>query len=128
MKKNNSRGLARALYDACQKASPEKQREIIKKFILFLAKKNYLQQMSLIIKELTAYDKEKTGIKKIEVTVAQDLKIQEIEKMLGTEASKMEIEKKIDPSLLGGIIVRWQDKIFDASIKKQLILLKNSIK
>jgi len=128
MKKNNSRILARTLYDACQKAGPEKQREIIKKFVLFLAKKNYLQQMSRVIKELTAYDKEKSGIKKIEVTVAQDLKTEDIEKMLGAEASKMEIEKKIDPSLLGGIIVRWQDKIFDASIKKQLILLKNSIK
>jgi F-type H+-transporting ATPase subunit delta len=65
-----------------------------------------------------------SGTSRAEITFREnpsesDLKkiIEGLEKLTGNE---VEIEVKIDPSILGGIIVKVEDRVFDGSIKTQL--------
>jgi len=42
-------------------------------------------------------------------------------------AKKVEIKSSVDPSLIGGIVIKIGDTVYDGSLKKQLQLLKESI-
>ena len=57
-----------------------------------------------------------------ELTAARDLKLDSgtqilLEKLVG---KKLHIRQKVDPSLIGGIVLRVEDLLFDGSIKKRL--------
>ena len=58
------------------------------------------------------------------VTTARDLAVSEYESVsvILTEklGKKVELQKVVDPSIIGGIIVKIGDKVFDASSKRQL--------
>jgi F-type H+-transporting ATPase subunit delta len=65
-----------------------------------------------------------SGISRAEITFGEnpsdsDLKkiTEGLEKLTGDE---VEIEVKIDPAIIGGIIVKVEDRVFDGSIKTQL--------
>lgn len=65
-----------------------------------------------------------SGISRAEITFGEkpsDLDLKKIteglERLTGDE---VEIEVKIDPAIIGGIIVKVEDRVFDGSIKTQL--------
>jgi F-type H+-transporting ATPase subunit delta len=41
---------------------------------------------------------------------------------------KVELTEKIDPSIIGGFILRWGDKQVDASVSRKLRLLRMNFK
>lgn len=71
------------------------------------------------------------GIRHAVVTTAVDVKpkfktqlYKKLEKSLG---SKLEVEEKVDPDILGGFILRVDDLQMDASIKGKLANIKKSL-
>lgn len=44
-----------------------------------------------------------------------------------TEAQQITLSEKIEPSLIGGFVLNYDSKIVDASLKSNLISLKNKI-
>ncbi|MEG3072284.1 MAG: F0F1 ATP synthase subunit delta [Peptococcaceae bacterium] len=53
----------------------------------------------------------------------------ELRKILGTLAGqKVQISFTVDPSLVGGVVVRMGDKIIDGSVKTRLASMKESLK
>jgi F-type H+-transporting ATPase subunit delta len=82
--------------------------------------KTLLKSKESILRKLRAA----SGISRAEITFGEnpsesDLKriTEGLEKLTGSE---VEIEVKIDPTIIGGIIVRVEDRVFDGSIKTQL--------
>lgn len=71
------------------------------------------------------------GIVSAEVTTAVELGATEeaalITKLVATTGKTIELEKHVDPSIIGGIILRIGDRVVDGSIKGQLAALREKM-
>ncbi|CAI9103094.1 OLC1v1001528C1 [Oldenlandia corymbosa var. corymbosa] len=97
--------------------------EITKNFLVVLAENGRLAQIENIarrFKEITMAHKGE--VKAIVTTViplppAEEKELREtLQEVIG-EGKKVHIEQKIDPSILGGLVVEFSQKVFDMSIK-----------
>jgi len=105
--------------------------EELKKVLLLMAQKDRLGIVREFASEFENFVDLRLGIVKAEIVSAVEMdeetlsRIKEkIENLFGKEA---EITVKLDPSLIGGFIVKVADKVLDASIKTQLEMLKKAI-
>ncbi|RKQ63158.1 ATP synthase F1 subcomplex delta subunit [Thermovibrio guaymasensis] len=103
----------------------------LKKILLLMARRNRLGLLKDFKEEFESFVNSRLGIVKAEITSASELdqetldKIaKKIEELFGKRA---EIVVKLDPSIIGGFIVKVADKVLDASIKTQLENLKKAI-
>lgn len=68
---------------------------------------------------------------RVQVTVAQPLdeeQLQEVRQRVGRALGKTAIvEQKIDDSIIGGLVVRVQDKVMDASVRAQLQAMRQQL-
>ena len=80
--------------------------------------------LEIINKFLNLADKE-LGKKKIEIYTADELPTKDLEKLF--QSLNFEIKTKIDKSLIGGIKIKHENKIFDNSIQYQLNQLKKTL-
>ncbi len=85
--------------------------DIHKYFVELIDKINNRQQ----IKVITSVRLEKSVLKNIENSISEKLK------------KSIIIEEAIDESILGGIIIKIDDKLIDGSIAKDLNILKNKL-
>ncbi len=105
--------------------------DYIVKFILHLSEVRVIKALPEIIRMATSlYLEKKKKAKAIVMTPLQITKEQEnklrasLKKVTDRE---LDIEYAIDPSLLGGILVRIGSTMYDTSIKSQLRLLKDEL-
>ena len=103
----------------------------LKKLLELMAQRNRLGLLRELLQEFEQFVNERLGIVKAEIISAMELdeevlkKIKEkIEQLFGKKA---EVSVKLDPSLIGGFVVKVADKVLDASIKHQLEELKKAI-
>lgn len=70
------------------------------------------------------------NIKQLSITSAHPLTAEQREEMIKRASAwancEIEIEEKVDPELIGGFILRLDDKQIDASISSQITELKSS--
>jgi F-type H+-transporting ATPase subunit delta len=71
------------------------------------------------------------GIKVVEVTTAvavtdevRSAIIKKLEENSMLKGKSIELKEKVDPSILGGLVVQVDDKLFDASIRHDLQHIK----
>jgi len=105
--------------------------EELRRVLLLMAEKNRLGILREFVSEFESLVDAKLGIVKAEITSATELdentleKIKtKIEELFGKKA---EISVNLDPSLIGGFVVKVADKVIDASVKTQLENLKKAI-
>jgi len=125
--KNSNKQYAQALYLAIQGLKGEKLSKTLKQFAGLLALDHKLSQADQIISEFVKFSKKQEGIIEMEVESARrvDIKILEkIEKIFGGE---IEVTEKINPDILGGLIIKTEDRILDFSLKTQLLNLKQNL-
>lgn len=103
----------------------------LSRLLLLMAQNNRLGIIRAFTSEFERYVDSRLGIVKAEIISATELdnetlsKIKDkIEKLF---RKKVEITVQLDPSLIGGLIVKVADKVLDASIKTQLEMLKRVI-
>lgn len=119
--------FAKALFLAAQNKKEEEKKEIAKRFLVFLKKKNKIYLLPQIIKIYQEYLKKKEG----EIFFAHHLD----EKILMKIKEKLEnfLEKgtilkvKIKKELLGGFLLKTENYLIDASIKGLLEKIKSSL-
>lgn len=127
MKKQSNKQYAKALYDVSKDAPKGHWAEIAKQFLVLLQKERMLVKVNLIIEEFERYTKKQAGIKELEVESARELDkttLNKIKKMFGENS---EVKMTVNPDLIGGIRVKVDDIIYNASLKKQLSKLKTSL-
>jgi F-type H+-transporting ATPase subunit delta len=127
MKINDRKQLVRALYQVLEKADKDEQTKLLNNFVEFLQKKHCLKQAGQIIDEFEIFAKKQQGIKSVEIWSVSSLDKNMLEKIKNIFGKKVETVEKINPGLLGGLIIKVEDKILDGSIKKQLKTLKNKL-
>lgn len=61
------------------------------------------------------------------ISLPDDLRNKLVEKLTALTGSRISIKEKVDPEIIGGLILKIGDRIIDGSIRKDLEALKNKI-
>ena len=117
-----------ALKAVCDKAGISRATE---KFVMFLADKGAASGLSTVLERAVALYLERGN--KVKATVLSSVKIKDAElkrikkALSGITGKEVEIDTEQDPTLIGGLLVKVGSRMFDASIKGQLRLLKEEL-
>ncbi len=129
--KFDAKQYAQALFDSLEGTDPKDVDLVLNNFVEVLALNNDTKLFPQIEEEFHKLELAKKGAKLAEVTTAHPLSkenerdiIQELNKIVKGD---VEIKKKIDEKLIGGVVVRLDDQLIDASVKKQLEELKDEL-
>jgi len=124
--------LALSLYELADGKSSSQVKAVIKKFVELLSGKNMLAASDKIAIEFVKIWNEKHGIIEAEVSSASDLDKDSVKlvknyiaKLSGAE--EVLISEKTDKNILGGVVIKYGDRVVDGSLKTQLADLKNSL-
>lgn len=115
--------MGKILYELTANKEGRALEEAVQIFLVFTKEQQLLSKISYIIAAFEAYAKQQQGIVPMTVTTVHPLSkkiIQTIEESIG---KKIELTEKIDPSLIGGIIMQTPDVVLDGSVKTQLRIL-----
>ncbi|XP_023525831.1 ATP synthase subunit O, mitochondrial-like isoform X6 [Cucurbita pepo subsp. pepo] len=97
--------------------------EVVKNFLVVLAENGRLRYIDSIAKRFLELTMAHKGEVKAAVTTVIPIPPQEENELKETlqdiigQGKKVKLEQKIDPSILGGLIVEFDEKVFDMSIK-----------
>ncbi|MFA6131547.1 MAG: F0F1 ATP synthase subunit delta [Patescibacteria group bacterium] len=126
MKKINAKKFARVLIDAVEDKSPSETEKIISEFIAYLSEKRLLAWWREISRSIENVWREKYGVANISVISAHPLS-EKSRKALEKVAPGADIVETVDPELIGGAIVRIDDRIVDSSVLGSLNSLKQTL-
>lgn len=115
--------FAKALIDHTQAKTEEQVKETVKDFVKFLSDNNLLGNWHEIEASINAAWKEKYGAATISITSAHSL-TEETKKALEQLAHGAEIKERVDDRLIGGAVIRIDDKRIDGSVTGKLRRLK----
>lgn len=107
-----------------------KTTELTEKFLDLVLTKGREAYLPAIMSEFTEQYKAIKGVSNLIITSAEKLSDAAIEKikdkLIAQKAitANVEIETKINPSLIGGFILEFGDELYDASVSRKLNMLK----
>ncbi len=126
--KITTKQYAISLYESTNNISESELAKRIKNFVNVLRKNNDFSLEKKIIQQYYKHYRTKRNIFKIEVSSGQKLGSETINKILEKFSGQTEIEEKIDPSLIGGIVVKIDENtLIDGSVKRKLEDLKKNL-
>lgn len=108
--------------------------EMTMAFLTILLKKGREAQLTEIANEFVDQFKVINHISTVKLTTANKLTPEAVEnihkKLLASTATddKVELVTKVNPDLIGGFVVEFEDKLYDASVAHKLSLLKKEFK
>jgi F-type H+-transporting ATPase subunit delta len=122
---------AEALYDSVGGTHPKDQEKVLDNFVKILVQNNDLRLFDQIADEFHKLELAAKGKTQAEVTSAEPLtphsEKQLIEQLNHLVKGDVELKKKVDKDLIGGVVVRLEDTVIDASVKRNLEDLKNNL-
>lgn len=96
-----------------------------------LAVRDRLHLLPAICRDMEALDRQARGVLEAEVTVArpfgQDEKNDIARRLADATGKHVDVQMNVDPSLLGGIVVRIGDELIDASVAGRLARLRHQM-
>jgi F-type H+-transporting ATPase subunit delta len=105
--------------------------DIVRNFLELLIEKHRVPAIHRIRREYDALWQEENKLLPVEVTSAIELDedtVKQIGDQIGERTGrKVQLESKVDPDILGGIVVRVGDRILDASIANRLESLRKQV-
>lgn len=120
---------AKTLYKIVDGKNKSETEKIISEFVAVLAENNDLGKIKKIIAEFNNLWNKEKGIVEAEIASAKELD-KDIVKLLDdyivklSGAKEVVMGEKIDKNLLGGVIIRYGDKVLDGSLKAKISSLK----
>ncbi len=103
-----------------------------KNFLLLLIDKGRMKYLPSIVGELRRLIEQLEGIERVEVVVPMALSSSQrdllkvvIERQTGKKA---EIEEKVDPAVLGGMVVKICDTVYDGSVRTQILNIRENLR
>lgn len=132
--KANPKQYAQALFEMVKE---EEDKEVlekkIKKFAKILIEFNQASKVNKILNYFSSLWNQEKGILEAEISSVHKLD-EEVTSLLKdyiykvSEAKEVNIKQKTNKKLLGGVVIKYGDKIVDNSLKQRVNKLKNSIK
>lgn len=106
--------------------------EVFQKFLLLLNEKGREHLILDVLGEYRAHRNEQMGIVEAEARTAMALSDPEVEALRELLASRtgadVQLHVEEDPALLGGIVVRVGDTVYDGSLKRKLSALRSQLR
>ena len=125
---NKKEDQLNVLLKICEKF---KINNLLTKFLSFLIFKRRFFYVEKILKDFIETCSKKRGEIKAELTAAKELTEKEInsvkEELTKNFGSKIKLNYKYDPSLIGGLIVKVGSTMIDTSIKSKLQQMENKM-
>jgi len=99
--------------------------QLVSNFISFVLESGRVTHLAGMITAFKELLNEKRGVVKAEITTAIRISEDDIKSIKAALSGRSEVEAqgKVDPSILGGMIVRIGNDVVDMSLKRQLDLL-----
>ncbi len=127
-----SQQYALGLYQLVENTAEDDLAKEVKSFVDFIIANNDYSSINEIISEFSKiWDKEKkeliasvSSVFKLS-TESKDVIIDYLKKK--TDSKSVRLTEKLDENILGGVVLRYADKIVDGSLKNSLNSLKNNI-
>ncbi len=127
-----SQQYALGLYQLVENTAEDNLAKEVKSFVDFIIANNDYSSINEIISEFSKiWDKEKkeliasvSSVFKLS-TESKDVIIDYLKKK--TDSKSVRLTEKLDENILGGVVLRYADKIVDGSLKNSLNSLKNNI-
>jgi F-type H+-transporting ATPase subunit delta len=105
---------------------------VIRNFLNLMLDKDRIGLVDEVLAVYQGLTDELAGLKRAEVTSAEPLADAEVDRIKEVLASvvggQVEVDVQVDGSLIGGLVARIGDLVFDGSVKTQLLGLKESLK
>jgi F-type H+-transporting ATPase subunit delta len=121
-----------ALYDLVEGKTEKEISVLLVGFSDMLRKNNAMSKLDSILKEFSAIWNKENGIVEATVTLARDLDgiskksiIEYIKK--ATKATDVHLKETVDKSILGGVVLKYGDKIVDNSLRGRIESLGRSL-
>jgi F-type H+-transporting ATPase subunit delta len=103
----------------------------VRNLVLLLVRRNRIEQLPRIAAEFRRLDDRRNGLTHATATSAAPLGADEtraitarLEELTG---GRIDLETAVDPSLLGGLVVRVGDRLIDGSVRGRLERLRNQL-
>jgi F-type H+-transporting ATPase subunit delta len=121
---------AQALHDAVSQARPDDLDKVMDNFVKILAQNGDVQRYDEIEGEYKRLEMKAKGIREAEVTFAREIKMNKaiLDDLNSAVDGKAEFKSKIDEGIVGGVIIKVDDTLIDASVKGQLSKLNEHLK
>ena len=105
--------------------------ELVVNFVRLLAEKGRAAELAEIADELDSLVAKEERILDVELTTAHKLSDEEFEQILGQIESasgrKVQAERKVDPDLIGGIVLQAGSMRLDASVRGRIERLRHDL-
>lgn len=128
--KFNSKQYAQSLLELAQGATKKEIPGIVEQFVQYLVRARQWRFAHQILEQIENLVRTEEG--KVKVVVESANRIQEhtrqhILNFLRKEEGEVEFEEKIDPTVLGGVKLRLNDLLVDATLAGQLEKLRQQL-
>lgn len=104
---------------------------LVRDSLLLVAERGRLSSLPEIIESFDKLAEQRSGSVRAEVVTATDMPeayFEELKKTLERVTGKqVVIAKSVDPSIIGGVVTRIGDQIFDGSVRNRLAELKGEL-
>lgn len=123
---------SQALFDLTFEKSEEEVKGVLGNFLNYLIKNNDFVLVDKIVASFNDLIKKASGVLEIEIISARplsEISDSSLKKYLSNKsgASDVSISEEIDESIIGGFILRYDDKVVDASLKQSLVSFEKQI-
>ncbi len=123
---------ATALYEAVKDKKKNEVESVIEDFVKFIIANNDISKADKIINEFTNTWNKEQGIIEAEIKSARSLDssvVKFLQKYIKeiSKAKNVEVDESEDKSLLGGVVVKYGDKVMDGSLRTRLKELKEDM-
>jgi F-type H+-transporting ATPase subunit delta len=130
--KVTAKQYALTLLEITDAKEEKKLEESISRFSELLKNNNQLNQIDKILYYFQKLYNQKYNIKEANINVAQKIETDELKKIKESlqklnKDEDLEFKVNIKKEIIGGIVLKYGDKIIDASLKTRLNQLKNSL-
>ena len=117
-----------SLYESTKKVDKIEIEKRIKKFVDILKRNNDLSLIDKIIEKYYEHYRNEKSISKIEIISNEKINSEILNKIIQKFKKQIEIEEKIDGSLVGGMVIKIDDSLLiDGSVKRKLENLKKNL-
>ncbi len=125
------RELASALYLATRDKSDRDAKAAIARFVGTLKDRGLAATLPDVLKELPGIANRADGIEEVTVETSRDISEKEalaIITKLGLDPERVEMRSKISSALMGGVRVKRESSVLDATVKHQLDRMRETLR